>query len=109
MIGFVTRACIWGFLGLLILPSVVPHDTAPPAASNDVDATETTFHAVRVASAIASDMGSLCERQPAICDSGQRLAEAAALRARHGLSVASQMISGPPQDAAVPDEGGPQN
>ena len=95
MIRFMFKAAIWGFVALLVLPSLVSHDGIETSGTEaEVNGTATTFHAFRVASAVAADMGAVCERQPAICESGQMLAEAAVVRAQQGLAIASNMLSG---------------
>lgn len=53
---------------------------------------EATFHAARVAGGLASDLGQLCARNGAVCESGLALAQVAASRAREGLVIAADMI-----------------
>ncbi len=95
MIRFVIRAAFWSFLALAALPSIVggqPETGTGSAAATSMATMEATFHAARFAGGIASDLGSLCERNGAVCESGRALAEVAAERARQGLVIAAGAI-----------------
>lgn len=93
MIRFAFKMTVWGFLGLMILPSLVPADEAGTIAAADAGTNaQTSIHAARFAGAVAEDMGSLCTRQPALCESGRALADAALARAHQGLVIAAGFI-----------------
>lgn len=94
MIRFVLNMVFWGFLGLVALPSLVPASALPgETADTAPTGLETTIHAARLAGGMATEIGSLCTRQPSMCDSGRVLADAVLARARQGLSIASDMIA----------------
>lgn len=95
MIRFAIKMTFWGFLGLIALPSLVPGETPATETSRPETGAnlETTVHAARVAGAVAQEVGSICSRQPALCESGRALADAAIARAQEGLVVASGLIS----------------
>ena len=105
MIRFAIKATVWGFLGLMALPSLVPADRpeAEAAAAPAAGSMETSVHAARLAGAVAEEVGSVCSRQPALCESGRALADAAVARAHQGLIIASGLIA---SARASDDEGG---
>lgn len=98
MIRFAIKLTFWGFLGLMALPSLVPAPETGAEASASADMAETTVHAARFAGAMADEVGSVCSRQPALCDSGRALADAALARAHQGLVIASDLIAKRRQD-----------
>lgn len=95
MIRIAIKATVWGFLGLMALPSLVPADRSEigAKAAPTTTPTETTVHAARFAGAMASEVGSACSRQPALCESGRALADAAVARAHQGLMIASDLVA----------------
>ena len=95
MIRILLNMVFWGFLGLVALPSLVPSEArgsfdalAEPAEP------QTVYHVARLVGGMADDVGSLCTRQPSLCDSGRALADAALARAHQGLLIASDMLAG---------------
>lgn len=104
MIRFAFKMTVWGFLGLMILPSLVPAEQAGTTAAADTEiGAQTSIHAARFAGAVAEDMGSVCMRQPALCESGRALANAALARAHQGLVIAAGFIErAQSDDAAAP-------
>ncbi|MCR9120694.1 MAG: DUF5330 domain-containing protein [Phyllobacteriaceae bacterium] len=110
MIRFAFKMTVWGFLGLMALPSFFPAEPAaePVAQLSDIDV-DTPIHAARFAGAVAEDVGSVCTRQPALCESGRALADAALARAHQGLVIATGLIEraqsgeadGPGRDAGA--------
>ena len=107
MIRFAIKATVWGFLGLMALPSLMPADLpeADTAAAAVASPMQTTAHARRLAGAMAEDVGSICSRQPALCESGRALADAAIARAHQGLIIASGLFA---SARASEDAGGVQ-
>ena len=93
MIRFAIRTGFWAFVALAALPSLLPGHAVPTGDRDEsLAAMETTFHAARLAGGLANDLGQLCERNGAVCESGMVLAEAAAERAREGLAIAATMV-----------------
>ena len=94
MIRLVFNLLFLGFLALLVLPSLVPagHDPDVSIASQPAQMDVPTDIA-RLAGAVATELGSLCLRQPTICESGAALAASTLTRARHGWAIASEMLA----------------
>ena len=105
MIRFAIKATVWGFLGLMALPSLVPADLPEADTAAAASPMQTTAHARRLAGAMAEDVGSICSRQPALCESGRALADAAVARAHQGLIIASGLFA---SARASEDAGGVQ-
>ena len=105
MIRFAIKATVWGFLGLMALPSLVPADLPEAGTAAAASPMQTTAHARRLAGAMAEDVGSICSRQPALCESGRALADAAIARAHQGLIIASGLFA---SARASEDAGGVQ-
>ncbi|MBO6637911.1 MAG: DUF5330 domain-containing protein [Roseitalea sp.] len=93
MIRFAFKMAVWGFLGLMALPSLVPADQMEAGVEQaSVTGVETSINAARFAGAVADDVGSVCTRQPDLCASGRALADAALARAHQGLVIATGLI-----------------
>jgi len=91
------RLSFWALVGLLALPSLAPEglrsDTQPVAAvSADGTAYESETSLIALGTGLLQDVTGLCARQPMVCAQGARLADAAAVRAEHGLRIAYQMV-----------------
>jgi hypothetical protein len=95
--GMLFRLSFYAFIGLLALPSLAPEgmrgDTQPVAS---VAADGTSYDAdtslIALGTGLVQDVTGLCARQPAICVQGARLADAAVVRAEHGLRIAYKMV-----------------
>lgn len=102
MIGLLVKALLFGFLALLVLPSLVPADDDQAVASVQSGQTqvEPASAAAGLFGGIAADLGGLCQRQPTICENGAALALATVERAQRGLAIAGDMFA-PAQTEAV--------
>lgn len=105
--GLVTKAAFWGFLGLIALPSFYPQPEATQQGGTTISAPSTDvsvspFEAVRFATGVAQDVRSVCDRDPFLCETGKRLADAALTRARDGARIAASLI-GEGEETHVPD------
>lgn len=100
--GFIFKFAFWGFVALVALPAVAPSDLreetavavvdtqqAGPGETAGADAGAGWLTAI---SGLAFDVATLCARQPVVCEHGSHLAEAALIRAEHGLRIAHAMI-----------------
>ena len=93
VIRFLFKTAFWGFAALLILPSVAPQDATAPAVTDvsKLDAS-TSDDVLAFAGGVAMDLGTICLRQPELCETGRALANAAIVRARQGLEIAGDLI-----------------
>lgn len=94
---FVLKLMVWGFVALLVLPSISPlsnvgeqpnvanADAAEPAIIDSSDA-------IRAAVALAEDVRGMCARDPAVCDTGRKIAVAAVERAKEGAGIVASMV-----------------
>lgn len=94
MIRLAFNLLFLGFLALLVLPSLVPADHDPDVSITSQPAQmDVPTDIARLAGGIATELGSLCLRQPTICESGAALAASTLARARHGWEIASGMLA----------------
>lgn len=94
---FIFKLMFYSFLALAILPSFaeLPAETtveeteealAPQAASFK------SVEALQLAASVASDVKSICSRDPYVCETGQRIVVATLERAKHGAHIVAGMI-----------------
>lgn len=98
MMMFIFRLGLWGFLGLLALPSFVSIDApdpggSPAVAEQPVGKTELMFSAFAFANGVRSDLSELCERNETVCEHGATIGAATLQRAKQGLSIATQIVA----------------
>ena len=93
MLRLLFNAAILGFLALLLLPSIMPtgNEAAEQTASQPAQA-DIGANLMRLAGAISTDLGSVCQRQPAICENGAALAAASLARAQEGWKIAAGLL-----------------
>lgn len=94
---FIFKLMFYSFLALAILPSFAesPVDPSSDIESSDSTAAETTFNsveAIQLAASVASDVRSICNRDPYVCETGQRIVIATLERARDGAHIVAGMI-----------------
>ena len=86
---FLIRMAFW--LGVVIMLIPVDEETvrsAPEAAVQPIGA----FEAVGAAQEALSDVGGFCDRNPATCDVGGRIATTFALKAKTGARLVTEFI-----------------
>ena len=96
---FMFRLVFWGFIGLMILPSIVDvpveeHDPniAGAATESTSNSDFTSRDAMGLAFGVAGYMKDICTHEAELCQSGERLAQAAFERAREGALVVARMV-----------------
>lgn len=96
---FMFRIVFWGFIGLMILPSIVDLPTGeqePNIATVASDTASSTAYTSRdamgLAFGVAGYMKDICAHEAELCKSGGRLAKAAFERARQGALVVAKMV-----------------
>ena len=97
---FIFRCVFWGFIALLVLPSVVqvPDGGAitqtekVPATSAATQESFTTLDAMNMAVSVAGYIKNVCTHDEKLCENGGRLAEAAIARAKQGALVVADMV-----------------
>lgn len=97
---FMFKLVFWGFLGLMILPSLV--ETPDGGAinqseqnSNPTVATSNEFSrtdAMHMAVGVAGYLKNICTHDAQLCENGGRLFEAAVERAKQGVVVVAGMV-----------------
>ena len=97
---FMFKLVFWGFLGLLVLPSLVeiPDGGATSRiehVSNATVATPNEFSttdAIHMAAGVAGYLKNICTHDAQLCEDGGRLFEAALGRAKQGVVVVAGMV-----------------
>src|SRR5690606_10690843 len=91
--GFLLRCCFWIGLALLFIPIGTGGADGEGPSVNPIQ----TLVAARDA---VMDIASLCERQPAVCETAGAALQTVIARASEGMRLAQQMI-----DSNQPEEG----
>lgn len=94
------KLVIWGFIGLMILPSVVDipdngavnRQTQASVGSASHGDSFTTSDAISMAAGVAGYLKNICSHDAELCENGGRLVEAAFARARQGAVVVAGMV-----------------
>lgn len=96
---FMFRIVVWGFIALLVLPSVAP---VPVVDQNDRDQASlaldeskdqfSTSDAVYMAVGVSQYLREMCSHDAELCESGGRLIEATLERAKQGAVVLAHMV-----------------
>ena len=97
---FMFKLVIWGFIGLMILPSLVETPDSgtvdqPAQLSDGAGSSQdsfTTSDAVHMAAGVAGYLRNICEHDAELCENGARLVEAAFARAKQGAVVVAGMV-----------------
>lgn len=97
---FMFKMVIWGFIGLMILPSLVetPDSGAVDQSEQVSNASASapnqfsTTDAMHMAVGFAGYLKNVCTHDAALCESGGRLVEAALVRAKKGVVVVAGMV-----------------
>lgn len=82
--GFLIKTAFWFSLVLLLLP-ISPEGTDPEAT---VDPLEAVF----AARAAISDVSSMCDRQPDVCETGRAAVQTIGVRARESARIAYELL-----------------
>lgn len=101
---FILKMIFLAVIALAILPSVVPASYKQDAAA-DTGAAEAPSAMQLMVSAgqLIRDVGSLCDRQPELCETGKELAVYTGVKAREGFDIAYAMIQGDENQAGPVD------
>lgn len=92
---FMFKMIIWGFVALMILPSIAPFDTKQTKvllSNNDENTQITSNDAMRLAVNVASDIQGLCARSPEICQTSGKILTTAVERAQNGALIVAKMV-----------------
>lgn len=97
---FIFKFVFWGFIALMILPSVVDvpdsnvieqRDQVSDASSAPHD-NFSSLDAMHVAVGVAGYLKNICSNDAELCENGSRLAESAVARAKQGALVVASMV-----------------
>lgn len=97
---FMFKLVVWGFIGLMILPSLVEtpgngvsdQSTQNSIAPDTDNAGFSTSDAIYMAAGVAGYLKDICAHDAELCENGARLAEAAFARAQQGAVVLAGMV-----------------
>ncbi|WP_018687339.1 DUF5330 domain-containing protein [Ahrensia kielensis] len=94
---FIFKLMFYGFLALAILPSFAdsPIETSIKEEQSQTAQKETAFNSVealQLAASVASDVRSICSRDPYVCETGQKIVIATLERAKHGAYIVAGMV-----------------
>ena len=105
---FMIRLFVFGFIALAVLPAVAPAEYRSLAADTDNPDTPTVAAFASALGQMAVDLGDICDRQPAMCDTGRDFITYAGEKAREGLVIAYAMFRhGHPSMHEAPEQGSP--
>lgn len=97
---FMFKLVVWGFIGLMILPSLVEtpdsgtvdqYEQLSDASGSSQD-NFTTSDAMYMAAGVAGYLRNICTHDAELCENGTRLVEAAFARAKQGVVVVASMV-----------------
>ena len=83
--SFLIRMAFWFSLVLLVLP-------LDPATGNGTADPVGPVQAFFAARAAVDDVAGICERQPAVCETGKAAMHTIGVRAREGMRIAYEML-----------------
>lgn len=90
---FIFKLIVLGFIGLAVFPAFAPEQYRQAAAgADDESQAPSPFQLVAVISQAVTDLGNICTRQPAMCETGSEFISYAGSQAREGLEIAYAMF-----------------
>jgi len=95
VMGFLLRCCFWIGLALLFIPIGTGGGEDGGPSVNPIQ----TLVAARDA---VADIASICERQPAVCETASAAMQTVIARASEGMRLAQQLIDSNPPEEATP-------
>lgn len=97
---FLFKLTLLAIIGLALLPSFVPEKYRSAEASEAVQAP--SFMEVALSAGMfIRDIGTICERQPAFCETSKELAVYTGVKAQEGFNIAYGMFSGEARPTAT--------
>lgn len=89
---FLLKLLVLGFIALAALPAFAPAEYRVATAADAVDDAPSAFQVVSLVGQAVADIRSVCERNPAMCDTGGDIITYTTTRAREGLVIAYAMF-----------------
>lgn len=90
---FLIKLIVIGFVALAVLPAFAPEKYREGADTGKGEAqVPSPFQLMALVSQAASDLGNICTRQPAMCETGSEVIGYAGSKARQGLEIAYAMF-----------------
>lgn len=91
---FLIKLTLLAIIGLAILPAVVPADYRDEAHASGDTTAPSAMQLLLSAGQFVHDIGGICERQPAFCDTAKHLAVYTGTKAREGAHIVYGMWKG---------------